>query len=53
VENCSAVWTIHLVISSPFKACIADGMGGALVPIELESCTSGKAPSMLKGIYRF
>ena len=27
--------------------------GGALVPLELETCTSGKAPSVLTGIYRF
>jgi len=29
--------------------CISDGVEGALVPEELETCTSGKAPSMLKG----
>ena len=43
--------TIQLVISSQFKASISDGTRGALVPLELETCTSGKAPSMLKGMF--
>ena len=49
-RHIDCLWTIRLVISAQFQSPHLWWYGVVLVPVEVVMCTSGKTPSMLKGI---